>query len=406
MTEMTLNFRGFIEQYVLYPWENFRLIDLLDWFFMTMLFYLVYMLFRGRVAARMGGGLLAILGLSILAEQMGMSGLDAIMSVVTPYTVILLAVIYQPELRDTLARIGTFVMRFRKKQNPHMAEMENTIHVVTDAACQIAMTEKDGAIIVLELFQNVDEYIDKGYSLDMEVDRNILCSMFRDRTLFHDGAVVIRDNRVVMAGCKLPLRKNGEVVDGLGTRHRAAVGITDVTDCVVVVVSEETHKISIANHGNIQRDFNQNGEELRNPETRQRVEKALRRALHSMLIGLEIRDAKGRKEKEKQIQIRFKWGFNLDAEDRERITKEREKQSIELEKFEKIYNQNARKKATAIEEAEEVEKTCESAVSDEVEAEITPAAPSAENAGLPSISLTPADLTHAKIEDGDASDEN
>ena len=84
MTEMTLNFRGFIEQYVLYPWENFRLIDLLDWFFMTMLFYLVYMLFRGRVAARMGGGLLAILGLSILAEQMGMSGLDAIMSVVTP----------------------------------------------------------------------------------------------------------------------------------------------------------------------------------------------------------------------------------------------------------------------------------------------------------------------------------
>ena len=195
-------------------------------------------------------------------------------------------------------------------------------------------------------------------------------------------------------------------MDGLGTRHRAAVGITDVTDCVVVVVSEETHKISIANHGNIQRDFNQNGEELRNPETRQRVEKALRRALHSMLIGLEIRDAKGRKEKEKQIQIRFKWGFNLDAEDRERITKEREKQSIELEKFEKIYNQNARKKATAIEEAEEVEKTCESAVSDEVEAEITPAAPSAENAGLPSISLTPADLTHAKVEDGDASDEN
>ena len=401
MTEMTLNFRGFIEQYVLYPWENFRLIDLLDWFFMTMLFYLVYMLFRGRVAARMGGGLLAILGLTVLAEQMGMSGLYAIMSVVTPYTVILLAVIYQPELRDTLARIGTFVMRFRKKQNPHMAEMENTIHVVADAACQIAMTEKDGAIIVLELFQNVDEYIDKGYSLDMEVDRNVLCSMFRDRTLFHDGAVVIRNNRVVMAGCKLPLRKNGEVVDGLGTRHRAAVGITDVTDCVVVVVSEETHKISIANHGNIQRDFNQSGEELRNPDNRQRVEKALRRALHSMLIGLEIRDAKGRKEKENQIQIRFKWGFNLDAEDRERITKEREKQSIELERFEKIYNQNAKKKVTAAEDEADT-------VSDEpeTEAEIIPAAPSPENAGLPSITFTPADLAETQAEDGDASDED
>jgi len=402
MTEMTLNFRGFIEQYVLYPWENFRLIDLLDWFFMTTLFYLVYMLFRGRVAARMGGGLLAILGLSILAEQMGMSGLDAIMSVVTPYTVILLAVIYQPELRDTLARIGTFVMRFRKKQNPRMAEMENTIHVVTDAACQIAMTEKDGAIIVLELFQNVDEYIDKGYSLDMEVDRNILCSMFRDRTLFHDGAVVIRDNRVVMAGCKLPLRKNGEVVDGLGTRHRAAVGITDVTDCVVVVVSEETHKISIANHGNIERDFNQSGEELRNPEARQRVEKSLRRALRNMLIGLEIADRANAEES--RVQVRFKWGFNLDAEDRERINKEREKQNTDLEKFEKTYNRLAKKKATR---TVTVEVTDEEDAEEITEETVTaPAPPSEDNAGMPSISLTPPDLTTAAKEaDGDASDE-
>ena len=401
MTETTLNLQGFIERYVVYPWETFRIIDVLDWLLMTTLFYLVYMLFRGRVAARMGGGLLAILGLSVLTEQLGMSGLHSIMSAITPYTVILLAVIYQPELRDTLARIGTFVMMLRKKQNPHMVEMENTIHVVADAACQIAQTEKDGAIIVLELFQNVDEYIDKGYSLDMEVDRNVLCGMFRDRTLFHDGAVVIRNNRIVMAGCKLPLRKNGDVVDGLGTRHRAAVGITDVTDCVVVVVSEETHKISIANHGNIQRDFNQNGEELRNPENRQRVEKALRRALHSMLIGLEIQDPKSRREKENQIQIRFKWGFNLDAEDRERITKEREKQSIELERFEKIYNQNAKKKAMATEADEE------NTVSDTAEAETVTAVPSAENAGMPSIAMTPLDLYTTGTEgDGDASDEN
>ena len=141
MTETTLNLQGFIERYVVYPWETFRIIDMLDWLLMTTLFYLVYMLFRGRVAARMGGGLLAILGLSFLTEQLGMSGLHSIMSAITPYTVILLAVIYQPELRDTLARIGTFVMMLRRKQNPHMAEMENTIHVVADAACQIAQTE-------------------------------------------------------------------------------------------------------------------------------------------------------------------------------------------------------------------------------------------------------------------------
>ena len=399
MTETTMNLSGFIERYVVYPWETFRVIDVLDWLLMTVLFYFVYLLFRGRVAARMGGGLLAILGLSVLTEQLGMSGLHSIMSAITPYTVILLAVIYQPELRDTLARIGTFVMMHRRRQNPHMAEMENTIHVVADAACQIAQTEKDGAIIVLELFQNVDEYIDKGYSLDMEVDRNVLCGMFRDRTLFHDGAVVIRHNRIVMAGCKLPLRKNGEVVDGLGTRHRAAVGISDMTDCVVVVVSEETHKISIANHGNIERDFNQNGEELHNPEVRQRVERNLRRALYNMLIGLEIKNTKGRKEN--RVQVCFKWGFNLDAEDRERISKEREKQGLELERFEKNYNKSVKRKAAAAENTVAV-------YDDDGDdgATAAPVVPAAEDAGMPSVTLTPPDLRETGAKgDGDASDE-
>ena len=401
MTETTLNLRTFIEQYVLYPWENFRFIDILDWLLMTLLFYSVFMLFRGRVAARMGGGLLTLLGLTVLAEQLGMSGLHAIMSSITPYAVILLAVIYQPELRDTLARIGNFVMLLRRKQSPYAQEMENTIHVVADAACQIAQTEKDGAIIVLELFQNVDEYIDKGYSLDMEVDRGILCGMFRDKTLFHDGAVVVRNNRIVMAGCKLPLRKNGEVVDGLGTRHRAAVGITDVTDCVVVVVSEETHKISIANHGNIDREFNQSGEELKNPEIRQRVEKNLRRALSNMLIGLDYKDIKGHKDHD--VQIRFKWGFNLDAEDRERISKEREKQSLELEKFEKSYNKSkGQKRSAAPAEGGEGE----NASARPAEAATTLAAPSEENAGMPSIHMAPADLrTDVQAPDTDGSDE-
>ena len=385
MAESTMNLRNFVEQYILYPWENFRFIDILDWLLMTVLFYFVFMLFRGRVAARMGGGLLAILGLSILAEQLGMSGLHSIMSAITPYTVILLAVIYQPELRDTLARIGNFIMMLRRKQSPRAAEMENTIHVVADAACQIAQSEKDGALIVLELFQNVDEYIDKGYALNMDVEPHILCGLFRDKTLFHDGAVVIRDNRIVMAGCKLPLRKNGEMVEGLGTRHRAAVGISEVTDCVVVVVSEETHKISIANHGNIERDFNQSVEELRKPEVRQRVEKSLRRALYNMLIGLEITNPKERKEN--GVQVRFKLGFNLDPEDRQRITMEREKDSLDLEKFEKSYNKNLKKKSDAVRESEE-----EAAAASGEEAAVTPAAPSEENAGMPSIAMTPPEL--------------
>jgi diadenylate cyclase len=385
MTETTMKLRDFFEQYIVYPWETFRVIDILDWLLMTLLFYTVYMLFRGRVAARVGGGLVAMLLLSVLAEQLGMSGLHSIMAAITPFAVILLAVIYQPELRDTLARIGSFIPLIGGKHNKGKAEMENTIHMVADAACQIAQTEKDGALIVLELFQRVDENIDKGYALNMDVEPHILCGLFRDKTLFHDGAVVIRDNRIVMAGCKLPLRKNGEMVEGLGTRHRAAVGISEVTDCVVVVVSEETHKISIANHGNIERDFNQSGEELRNPEVRQRVEKSLRRALYNMLIGLEITNPKERKEN--GVQVRFKLGFNLDPEDRQRITMEREKDSLDLEKFEKSYNKNLKKKSDAVRESEE-----EAAAASGEETAVTPAAPSEENAGMPSIAMTPPEL--------------
>lgn len=401
MTETTMNFQSFIDQYIRYPWETFRIIDVLDWLLMTVLIYCVCMLIRGRVAGRMVGGILAIIVVSVVAEQLGMSGLHAILSNVTPYTVVLLAVIYQPELRDALARIGSFVMMFRrnKKKNFGASEVENTIHVVVDAACQIAQSERDGALIVLELFQNVDEYVDKGYALDMEVERHILCNMFKDKTLFHDGAVVIRHNRIVMAGAKLPLRKNGEVVDGLGTRHRAAVGITDVTDCVVVVVSEESHKISIANHGNIERDFNQSGEELKNAEARQRIEKSLRSALHNMLIGLELADH--RHPVRDRIQVRFKWGFNLDAEDRERRIKEREKQNSDLENFEKSYSRQEKKKKTRTVTVEVVDDEDSAVLAQEIVQ-----APSEENAGMPSISLTPPDLTTPNREsDGDASDE-
>ena len=403
MTETTMSLQDFVEQYIVYPWETFRPIDILDWLLMTLLFYCVYMLFRGRVAARMGGGLIALLVFSLVAEQLHMSGLHSIMAAVTPYAVILLAVIYQPELRDALARIGSVILRLRRNHRSGVAEMENTIHMVADAACQIAQKEKDGALIVLELFQSVDEHIDKGYGLNMEVDPNILCGLFRDKTLFHDGAVVIRDNRIVMAGCKLPLRKNGEMVDGLGTRHRAAVGITDVTDCVVVVMSEETHKVSIANHGNIERDFNQSGEELRNPESRQRVEKSLRRALYNMLIGLEITNARDRKWSD--IPVKFKWGFNLDAEDRDRINKEREKQNSDLERFEKSYNRKVSKKESTLTDLVMDEEDTPAEDMDSVTVELPPE-PSEENAGMPSVSMTPPELRDLpRRSEDDASDE-
>jgi hypothetical protein len=191
-------------------------------------------------------------------------------------------------------------------------------------------------------------------------------------------------------------------VDGLGTRHRAAVGITDVTDCVVVVVSEETHKISIANHGNIERDFNQSGEELRNPEVRQRVEKHIRRSLYNMLIGLEFTNARNREQN--GVTVKFKWGFNLDAEDRERINKEREKKNSDRERFEKNYGRKVSMKEKAADLVMDGEETPDEDM-DSATVELSPEI-CEETAGMPSATVAPAEPRKiAQDSDSEASDE-
>lgn len=325
MTRIIAGLQGLFEKYIVYPWETFQLVDVLDWLLVALLFYGLHMLARGRAAARIGMGLLALGFLSFLADQMGMTGFHTIMSHIAPFGVILLAVIYQPELRDMLTRIGSLVSFWEG----HVSTADNTIHAVVEAACQIAQSEKDGALIVLELSDRVDESVDKGHEMNLEVSSNTICGLFKDKTLFHDGAVVIRNDRIVMAGCKLPLCRNGDAVEGLGTRHRAAAGITESTDCVVVVVSEESHKISIANNGHIIRNYNRGVKELQETKARQSVERHLRSDLYGMLKGTTEQDESGRKGF-RGVRVRFKWGCRMDREDREarRRLRERRKEIL------------------------------------------------------------------------------
>ena len=395
MTEITLKLQHIVDRYILYPWDHFRLVDILDWILLTVLFYCVYLLCRGRVAARVTAGLAVLWVFSFFAEQMGLVGVHRIIEGIAPFAVVLLAVIYQSELRDALARIGS--VGFGKSNRLSRAGTTNTIHAVVDAACQIALTGRDGALIVMELFDNVDEHTDKGYPVGAEVTRELLCSIFRDRTPLHDGAVIIRNNHVVMASSKLPLRKNSDIVKGMGTRHRAAVGITDVTDCVVVVVSEESQIISVANHGRIMRDFNKNADELRNPETRKEIERKLRKTLSYLLLGLDMEDPMAEengeqtKKKRDRLEIRFKLGFNLDAEDRERIRREREEEEAAREKFKREYKNRYKNMPTPDQYAERV--GFEYAPGEE---QPLPEASAENNAGMPSITVTPEELREDK----------
>ena len=315
MTETAMNLQLFWEQYILYPWENFRVWDVVDWLVMTMLFYCVYLFCRGRIAGRVTAGLVLLWVFYQFTEQVGLIAIHRLMSGVAPFAVVLLAVIYQPELRDALARIGSTAVGFRTAGKKQQTDVTNTINAVVDAACQIATTAKDGALIVIERATPLGDFTDKGCELDAVVSRELLCTIFKNLTPLHDGAVIIRNNRVVAAGSKLPLGKNAEVVVGMGTRHRAAVGITEISDCVVVVVSEERHVISVANNGYIKK-YNRSEEDFHNDATNKSVRRQLQRDLTSLLTGMTL-DESGKPQPTK-IRLEFKWGLGLDKEDMER----------------------------------------------------------------------------------------
>ncbi len=297
------------EKYIWYPIRQFDVWDAIDILALASLLYFLYLFIRGRRAGKLAVGLAFILAFYAISSIAGLRALHQILAGIAPYTIILLAVIFQSEIRDALEKLGSSPRGLLPGKRREHADMANTISEVVDAACQIAMADRDGALIVIERSTPLGEYTSKGHPLDAVVSSNLLRNIFVDRSPLHDGAVIIRNNRIAVAGSKLPLSVNEEVVKGMGTRHRAAVGITEVSDCVVVVVSEERHLISIANNGLIKRDYNKNAQEFHTEAGLKAVQNALRKDLFRLLSGVSADDNSdiGGEKKRERIGIRFRW---------------------------------------------------------------------------------------------------
>lgn len=274
------------DKYIVHPLSHFSPWDALDILLLAVLLYGVYLFFRGRRAGKLSIGLILLFALYAISDMLELRAMHSIMAGIAPYTIILLAVIFQSELRDALEKLGSSPFGFLSRESRDRADLSRTVNEVVDAACRIAVSGKDGALIVIERSTKLGDYADKGQQLDAQVSSNLLCNIFVDRSPLHDGAVIIRNNRVATAGSKLPLSVNEEVVRGMGTRHRAAVGITEVSDCVAVVVSEERHTISIANNGYIKRDYHRTAEELRSETSMKNIQNALRNDLFRLLAGV------------------------------------------------------------------------------------------------------------------------
>lgn len=222
--------------------------DVLDIAIVTLIFYKLFQLIRGTRAAQMFLGLIIIIAASFVAELLRFDALNWLISSLRTVWVVAFVIIFQPELRRILAQLGQsrFVRYFVRSR--HLAVLDE----VARAARELS-TKKIGALIVIARDAGLRQYIETGTRINAKLTSELLCTIFTPQTPLHDGACIIEREEIVAAGCILPLSENPLLPATLGMRHRAAVGLTEETDAVVVVVSEETGWISAAIRGNLRK---------------------------------------------------------------------------------------------------------------------------------------------------------
>ncbi len=241
-------------------WSNIRRLitiinfptDILDILIVAFLIYKILNLSRSKSAAQIIKVIVFLLVLTYVSGELGLNALNYIVSKVIEVGLIALVVVFQPELRRTMERLGSSSLRGILMPKAPVGDSARTVEQ-TVAACRTMSRQKVGALIVFERRNNLDEYFKTGTVVDAAVSAELLKNIFFPKAALHDGAVVIRNDRIAAAGCVLPLTENPNLSRDLGTRHRAAIGITEHSDAVVVVVSEENGVISFVSGGSLKR---------------------------------------------------------------------------------------------------------------------------------------------------------
>lgn len=232
-------------------WHQFRLIDALDILIVAVAIYQIILALRGTRAFQMLLGLALLYLASWVSLRIGLVTVNWALSNLLAVWLLLVIILFQPELRRALAsmgRRGSLLRAFWRYQEAHM--VDEVVRAVTALAAR-----KVGAIIVLERDSRLSDIVDSGTPVDAVVSRRLLESVFYPYSPLHDGAVIVNRDRIVAASCFLPLSISPELPRDLGTRHRAAVGVTEESDAIAVVVSEETGAISLVVGGEISRDL-------------------------------------------------------------------------------------------------------------------------------------------------------
>lgn len=240
---------------------DFHVNDAIDIIVIALILYYLFKLFRQSRSGQLVKGLVVLLVAYAIASIVNLTMLHYILHSLFQFAAIMLVVIFQPELRQGLERLG------RNKTLKNIVSYPSNQTVETDIvkaigdvsdACSVFSSTKTGALIVFERDGLLNEIAGTGTMLNSDTSPALLGNIFFNKAPLHDGACIIRNGKILAAGCILPLTKSLNVSQSLGTRHRAAIGMSEETDAVIVVVSEETGAISIAINGKLRRGLSRN----------------------------------------------------------------------------------------------------------------------------------------------------
>lgn len=251
-----LQFFKSIGEFIVTTLDNFIWQDIVDIAFVAVIIFYVLKFIRDTRAAQLMKGIFLIILLFQLAKGLELQATSYILNSTLEFGLLAVLIVFQPELRTLLERIGRSrggknLVFFAADKNQTDSQVVEDINNIVDSVSKMSAT-KTGALIVVERTTKLGEVINTGTTIDAAIISDVITNIFFPKAPLHDGAMIIRDGRIKAAGCFLPLTTRKFDSD-LGTRHRAGIGVSEISDAVVILVSEETGIISVAMEGNLQR---------------------------------------------------------------------------------------------------------------------------------------------------------
>ena len=253
------NERSFVMEAIINFFKEFaalvptiRIMDIVDILVVAFVIYKIILMLQTTSSARIAKSIVIILLLTALTSVLHMYLMNYLLDKILEIGLLALVIMFQPELRRILEKLGS--KSFREILSTKQ-EQRNIDYVISETvkACEIMSRERTGVLIVFERTSSLEDYQKTGIVIDARVSSELLRNIFFTKASLHDGAVIIRNERIAAAGCVLPLTENRNISSDLGTRHRAGIGMSEVSDAVVVIVSEETGTISVAIGGMLKR---------------------------------------------------------------------------------------------------------------------------------------------------------